>query len=121
MDNDVRGFIKHHEQIHEMESKALEVQAKEYERRLVDLNHAHEKAQQDKAEFVNKETYEGVVDDLRALIEIHKSLLEKVINESARNKEKITGLEASIQWLGRMLAGAIVVGLVALAVKTIVP
>lgn len=39
--------------------KAMEIQTKELSRRLDELNHAHQRAQQDKAEFLNKSTYEA--------------------------------------------------------------
>jgi hypothetical protein len=38
--------------------KALQLQAAEYMRRLDELNHAHQKAMEDKAEFLKKEVFE---------------------------------------------------------------
>jgi hypothetical protein len=39
--------------------KAMDIQTKELSRRLDELNHAHQRAQQDKQEFLNKTTYEA--------------------------------------------------------------
>jgi hypothetical protein len=39
--------------------EAKELQAKEYERRLTDLNHAHERQVEDQATFVSADKFEG--------------------------------------------------------------
>lgn len=39
--------------------EALRLQAKEYERRLLDLNHAHEKQVEDQRTYVSLDKYEG--------------------------------------------------------------
>ena len=41
--------------------KALELQAREYERRLDDLNHAHKQAVETQATFVSREVYDAYV------------------------------------------------------------
>ncbi len=41
---------------------ATQLQAKEYERRLTDLNHAHEQAQEKNAEYLPRETWEAAVE-----------------------------------------------------------
>jgi len=43
----------------ESRDKAMEIQTKELSRRLDELNHAHQRAQQDKADFLGKGTYEA--------------------------------------------------------------
>jgi hypothetical protein len=43
----------------EARDRAMEIQTKELSRRLDELNHAHQRAQQDKAEFLNKTTYDA--------------------------------------------------------------
>lgn len=50
----------------EATKEALALQAKEYERRLTDLNHAHALALQDKGTFATKEATER---ELRVLVE----------------------------------------------------
>jgi hypothetical protein len=43
----------------EAHDKAASIQTAELSRRLDELNHAHQRAQQDKAEFLGKSTYEA--------------------------------------------------------------
>jgi hypothetical protein len=45
---------------------ALELQAREYERRLVDLNHAHEKQVSDQSTYVSDDAFQGFVKEIRA-------------------------------------------------------
>jgi hypothetical protein len=73
------------------EARAL--QAREYERRLQDLNHAHQQAMERNATFVSRELYESGVRELRALA-------ESVRTESRGDREttaaQIGGLSAKI-------------------------
>lgn len=50
-------------QVHGLK-KNIKKQAKEYERRLTELNHAHANAQSDKLKFVNSELFYSKYDDL---------------------------------------------------------
>lgn len=52
-----------HNVVHELVRKALELQAKEYERRLESLNHAHERSIEERSNFVTKA--EGITRDER--------------------------------------------------------
>lgn len=46
--------------------EGIDKQAKEYERRLTELNHAHEKQVQDQATFVSNDRYEGWQGEMNA-------------------------------------------------------
>jgi hypothetical protein len=48
------------ERVHAV-AKALRLQAKEYSRRLEELNHAHDKQVQDQATYVSSERYDGTI------------------------------------------------------------
>lgn len=48
-------------------SEALKLQAKEYERRLMDLNHAHDKQVADQATYVTGDTFHGFIKEMQAL------------------------------------------------------
>ena len=52
--------------------RALKLQAKEYGRRLDELNHAHEQNVRRNAEFVGIEKFEGAIRELKAQIEGQK-------------------------------------------------
>lgn len=74
-------------------ARALKLQAKEYERRLQDLNHAHTQAQERNASYIPRETFDNVTSTLRGRIEA----LER------------TGAN----WQGRMVAPAAIAGIIA--------
>lgn len=120
MDVEVRAYIKYHEDQHKNDSRALRLQAGEYERRLNELNHAHQRAEEAQGKFVSIQVYEGVIRDLRALIVVQGEELNAVQNESSRNKEQIASLQATLIWLTRTLVAAVVVGAIALLVRMIV-
>jgi hypothetical protein len=73
--------------------KAQELQAREYERRLQDLNHAHQQAMERNATFVSRELYDSGVREVR-------SLSEAVRTESRRDRDdtdfRINALSAKI-------------------------
>lgn len=120
MDVEVSSYIKYHEEQHKSDSRALRLQAGEYERRLNELNHAHQRAEEAQGKFVSLQVYEGVIRDLRALIVVQGEELNAVQNESSRNKEQIASLQATLIWLTRTLVAAVVVGAIALLVRMIV-
>lgn len=63
VDRTVAAEVKRIEDVFKAElnsrDKAMEIQTKELSRRLDELNHAHQRAQQDKQEFLAKNTYEA--------------------------------------------------------------
>ena len=52
-------LLVEHDKAHAVEHKAVELQAKEYERRLTSLNHAHEEAARIQQTYVTNEKYEN--------------------------------------------------------------
>jgi len=72
--------------------KALEKQAREYERRLEDLNHAHALAQQTLNTYIPRETYSKDVDSLNARVGILEIW-----------KERISGGGATAEYITRIL------------------
>lgn len=93
--------IKHERELREQSeaflSEALEIQAKEYERRLGVLNHAHEQAIAEQARTVSREIYDQYV---------------------TTNDEKVSDLSkwrAGIE--GRIVGIGVVIGLVVILIN----
>ena len=67
-DEVVRIFVLHERELREQQAKALEraleLQAKEYDRRLEDLNHAHARALSAEAHTVQQAVYDATMEDL---------------------------------------------------------
>lgn len=93
--------------------KAKELQAREYERRLQDLNHAHRQAMERNATFVSREIYDGGIREAHAAINAVKTSFEAMSNSL---KKQIDELAARVnQGIGIVLAVQ-VIGLVILKV-----
>lgn len=68
----IRTLKEHFDKILEERSKALDLQASEYSRRLDELNHAHERAEKERGTFLRQDTFneaqkaEGLARELAA-------------------------------------------------------
>lgn len=90
------------------DQRALALQAIEYERRLTELNHAHQRNEQRNAEFVSLAVFDAAVREQR----ITATDVLKMRSELSSTQKDHTALASSITWLTRLVVGALVVGLV---------
>lgn len=110
-------LFRHHADIHKKDLNQLEHQAAEYERRLEELNHAHRREQDDKAEFVNRQVHEKEMADLRRQLDkIREDSLEAK-NIATANAKDIANMQATLVWLSRTIIGAILVAIVAMLLR----
>lgn len=124
-EEDVRRYVnnefKHHQEVHKMDREQLQTQAKEYQRRLDELNHAHERSQENKAEFVNINLYRQAMRELTDNFNESRKILDKTQNATANNTRDISNLQANILWISRTifgtLIGAIVLGLLSIIIR----
>jgi hypothetical protein len=58
--------------------EARTLQAKEYERRLQDLNHAHQKAVEERATVVSRELYDSGIREVHVSINQNRELIDIV-------------------------------------------
>jgi hypothetical protein len=80
------------------------LQAKEYERRLSDLNHAHEQAVKRNAEFVSSELHDAGMRELRTSVKtvedkadaIAKAVEEKATAITNKTEERVAALSAKV-------------------------
>lgn len=109
------------DQYKDSSEESLRLQAREYERRLEDLNNSHEKAIAVQNTYVSKEALRLEMDDLRRRVESNAAssangALERVrltatIAEVATD---VSALVTSQTWITKLVIGAVIAGLLAL-------
>ena len=67
-------------------AEAKTLQAAEYERRLTDLNHAHDQAMARNVDYVSRELHDAAVRELRTLAE---SIRIETLGATAKNNEEV--------------------------------
>ena len=106
--------IAHLRELLEIRDAALELQAKEYERRLAELNHAHARQEEVQLTYVGRSTYDArnlYVDQLLKQTDIDRQRLEKdIVLRIAAGEHRIGALQ---QWQARWIG--IVIGVNAMA------
>lgn len=121
LDDEIRNYIEHHREIHLLDKEQLREQAAEYRRRLDELNHAHARAQEDKAQFVNIDLYNNAIRELTDNYNKYRQILEETRNIAASNSKDIQNMQANILWISRTifgtLIGAAALGLASLVVR----
>ena len=104
---------------------ARELQAKEYERRLLDLNSSHERALQVQGTYVNKDEMSLQMIDIRRRIDTGVDARAQIELDLARLTSNVSQVTADVSalttsqtWLTRIVIGAVVLALMALVVGT---
>jgi hypothetical protein len=72
---------------------ARDLQAREYERRLSDLNHAHQQASERNAEFVPRALHDSLERELRTLI---KSVDDSMAARLGRISDRVDALSSKV-------------------------
>ena len=89
--------MAHFKSLREADHTALRLQAIEYERRLFDLNHAHEQARQKEADYVTRDKYEDWIKQSNTALETALLRInEKLEQQDKALREKIEPLEQYI-------------------------
>lgn len=124
----------HHAEVHRLEALALSLDAKEKERRLDTLNHAHEQAREKERDFVPRETYEGGMAALTAAltgiqgtlgITLPREVFDQAQRESAARLElaldtadrRVKALE---DWKNKAMGAAAILALVSGAIGAVI-
>lgn len=85
----VEKVLAAHDRAHDAQHEALMLQAREYERRLDELNHAHRRANEDRLQYVTKN--EGISrDDRMHKIEMAMVGRERYDTDRTRDEERWT-------------------------------
>lgn len=97
--------------LYQTKDVALRLQAKEYERRLISLNHAHEQAVEAQAKTVPRETYETYIKEQEKKLEELKISLHGEVRPLQDRKQFDSGRDLGILSLG-VTVGGILVGII---------
>lgn len=93
--------------------EALLLQAAEYERRLAGLNHEASRIAAAAEKSVPVDLYRAEAREMRGRVEVLERAGVEDRLQVTGTAARIAGLEASLQWLTRLLVGAIVAAIVA--------
>lgn len=118
-------FRKAHAQEHRSESRALQLQSKEYERRLTELNHAHAQAVQKEKDYVQVDKFDDAMtrlDTAAKRLEERIDAAAGILGERVRPLEDAqlkaatkTEVEKTKSTGNKALIGSVVSGVVAVA------
>jgi len=97
------------------DKEALSLQAKEYERRLAGLNHEAEQLRRMQATYLPREVYEAEARELRTRAETLKLTATEQAAQQTATATMVASLSAGQTWLARLVIGAVLSGIVALA------
>jgi hypothetical protein len=93
IDQRITMLAEAHTREHELLDRALAIQAREYERRLDELNHSHAEARRVLATYITRDLYESSQKDLT----VWKSNIDKAIaNMAGRNAAYGIALGAAV-------------------------
>jgi len=97
----------------EADRDALKLQAAEYERRLAALNHEADQLRRMQATYLPREVYEAEARELRSRAEALKLTAAEHTGAAQSLGTRVAELAAGLNWLGRLVVGAVIVALIA--------
>lgn len=99
----IERILTEHERAHDAQHQAVAIAAKELERRLDLLNHAHEQSLQDRSEFVTKDRQEAMANALAGETKNLAALMDARIKTLENFKSKAVAVGAVLV----LFAGAV--------------
>lgn len=109
--------VAHLRELRNGDKDEVKKQAVEYERRLSELNHSHDQAQEAFKTYVSLNVYTPAHEELAKQLETLHDELSVVKNVANRNKEDLARLGSNLMWITRTLVGAILVAAVAFVLR----
>lgn len=109
--------IAHLRELRSGDKEEIKKQAAEYERRLTQLNHAHETAIEVNKTYLSLNVYQPAHEELEKQLEAIRVEMNTISNMAARNKEDLARLGSNLMWITRTLVGAILVAAVAFVLR----
>lgn len=113
IDSRLIGNRERHDAEVEAIRTAVTIARDEMERRLAELNQLRREVTQDRELFVRREIYDPTIKELTKEV---NSLADKHIEMTAgqaANTEAITALKNSLNWLARLIVGAVILAIIA--------
>lgn len=109
--------IAHLRELRQGDKDEVKKQAVEYERRLSELNHAHELAIEVSKTYVSVNVYTPAHEELEKQLQVLHDEINRVSNITNRNKEDQARIGSNLMWITRTLVGAILVATVAFVLR----
>lgn len=98
---------------------ALVVARAELERRLEGLNELRTEVTKDRAQFVKLDVYVPAHEELRRQRVADNEKAIMLTGQVTENSKDIAGMKSSLMWLTRLIAGAIILALIAYAFRAL--
>lgn len=100
-------------------AQAVLVARTELERRLEGLNELRKEVTNDRSQFVKIDVYAPAHEELRRQRVVDSEKLIVTTGQVQENSKDIASMKSSLMWLTRLIAGAIVLGLIAYGFRTL--
>jgi septal ring factor EnvC (AmiA/AmiB activator) len=99
--------------------QAIQVATREMDRRLGELNQLRKEVTDDRSELVQKQAYEPAQKELYKQLGDHSGKLLTLASDVAGNANDLAAMKNSLTWLTRLIAGALILGIIALIFQRI--
>ncbi len=93
--------------------QAIDVARHEMDRRLAELNQLRKEVTDDRSELVQKQAYEPAQKEIYKQLGEHSGKLLTIASDNVNNANDISAMKNSLTWLTRLIAGALILGIVA--------
>ena len=100
-------------------AEAIRVARSEMDRRLGELNQLRKEVTDDRSELVQKQAYEPAQKEIQKALSEHAGKIISLGGDIANNANDIAAMKNSLTWLTRLIAGALILGLIALVFQRI--
>jgi hypothetical protein len=97
----------------EGQEAALKLAREELERRLDGLNELRKEVTNDRSQFVKVEVYGPAHEDVRRQRNADNEKVIVLTGQVQENSKDIASIKSSLMWLTRLIAGAILLGIIA--------
>jgi hypothetical protein len=93
--------------------QAIKIATHEMDRRLAELNQLRKEVTDDRSELVQKQAYEPAQKEIYKQLSEHSGKLLTIASDNVNNANDIAAMKNSLTWLTRLIAGALILGIVA--------
>jgi len=100
-------------------AQAITVARTEMDRRLGELNQLRKEVTDDRSELVQKQAYEPALKELQGKLSEQSGKIIALASNVANNANDISAMKNSLTWLTRLIAGALILGLIAFVFQRI--
>lgn len=99
--------------------ESIELARREMDRRLGELNQLRKEVTDDRSELVQKQAYEPAIKELQKQIGELGGKALILAGDVANNATDIAAMKNSLTWLTRLIAGALILGIIAFGFRAL--